>query len=88
MQRVAIVSGTLGLGTALVFAAAVLASALFPNGGTVQVGWNGGGWEKGIAIPEPMPAPAIQPGVIVDEGKGGAIGDDGRIMIDVEPAQP
>jgi hypothetical protein len=68
MQRVAIVSGALGLGTALVFGAAALAAALFPNGGTVQVGWNGGVWDKG-GIAVPMPMPAIEPGVIVDEGK-------------------
>ena len=56
MQRVAIVSGILGLGTALVIGAAVLAAALFPNGGTVQMGWNTSVWDKGIAIPEPMPS--------------------------------
>ena len=38
MQRAAIVSGVLGLGTVLVFGAAALAAALFPNGGTVDAG--------------------------------------------------
>jgi hypothetical protein len=88
MQRVAIVAGTLGLGTALVFGAAVLASALFPNGGTVQMGWNGGGWDKGIAMPAPMPMPAIEPGVIIDEGKDGVITDDVFVRTEVDPAQP
>jgi hypothetical protein len=35
MRRVLICTGVLGGGTALVFAAAVGASALFPNGGTI-----------------------------------------------------
>ena len=87
MQRVVIVSGILGLGTAFVFGAAVLAAALFPNGGTVQMGWNTGVWDKGIAVPAPMPMPAIEPGVIIDEGKDGAI-DDTRIEIGAEPALP
>lgn len=87
MQRVAIVSGTLGLGTALVFGAAVLAAALFPNGGTVQMGWNGGGWDKGIAVPAPMPMPAVEPRMIVDEGKDGTV-DELRILTEAEPAQP
>lgn len=86
MQQVAIVSGTLGLGTALVFGAAVLASALFPNGGTVQMGWNNARWDKGIAIPAPLPVPAIEPGVIVEEGKDGTIGED--VRIGAEPALP
>jgi len=86
MQRVAIVSGTLGLGTALVFGAAVLAAALFPNGGTVQVGWSGGGWDKGIAVPAPMPMPAVEPGVIFEEGKDGNVEDDR--FIEVAPALP
>ena len=76
MQRVAIVSGVLGLGTALVFGAAVLAATLFPNGGTVQMGWNTGIWDKGIAVPAPVPMPAIEPGVIIDDGKGGIIEND------------
>jgi hypothetical protein len=70
MKRVAIVSGTLGLGTVLVFGAAVLASALFPNGTTVASQWNGGVMiDKGFAVPAPMPVP--QPGVVFEDGKGG-----------------
>jgi hypothetical protein len=72
MQRAAIVSGVLGLGSVLVFAAAALAAALFPNGSTVSPGFNawqtnGGGFGKG-GIVAPAPAPAIEPGVI-DDGK-------------------
>lgn len=53
-----IVSGVLGLGTVLVFAAAALVSLAFPNGATVSVGWNGGTvWAKdGMAVPAPEPA--------------------------------
>ena len=47
MQRAAIVSGVLGLGSVLVFGAAALASALFPNGGTVNAGWNSFGGVRG-----------------------------------------
>ena len=70
MHRAVIVSGVLGLGSVLVFGAAALASALFPNGGTVNAGWNtfGGGFERGIAMPAPMPV-QVDPDVFVDEGK-------------------
>ena len=68
MQRAAIVSGVLGLGAVLVFAAAGLAAVLFPSGGTVP-GWNtwGGGFVG--RAPAPLPMPAIEPGVIIDDGK-------------------
>lgn len=36
------VGSVLGLGTALVFAAAALAATLFPTGTIVNQGWNGG----------------------------------------------
>ncbi len=64
MRAGVVVSGVLGLGTVLVFGAAALVSAMFPNGTTVAAQWNGGVvWGKGggfvdggIAIPgrEPM----------------------------------
>lgn len=70
MHRAVIVSGVLGLGSVLVFGAAALAAALFPNGGTVNAGWNSfGGMEKGIIVPAPMPI-QVDPNVSVDEGKG------------------
>lgn len=68
MQRAVIVGAVLGLGSALVFAVAALAAALFPNGGTVSPGFTNGGFggfnRDVVAVPAPMPA--IEPGVIVD----------------------
>jgi hypothetical protein len=62
MQRALIVGGVLGLGTAAVFGAAAVASALFPNGSTVAAAWNGGGmWDKGGVVVAPGPVP-IGPG--------------------------
>ena len=67
MRAGVIVSGVLGLGTVLVFGAAALASAMFPNGATVAAGWNGAtvaaGWNGGMVwgkdgMAVPMPAPA------------------------------
>jgi len=70
MHRAVIVSGVLGLGSVLVFGAAALAAALFPNGGTVNAGWNSfGGFERGVAMPAPMPV-QVDPDVFIDEGKG------------------
>ena len=80
MQRAAIVSGVLGLGSVLVFGAAALASALFPNGGTVNAGWNSfGGFERGVAMPAPMPV-QVDPDVLTDEGK--AIDVPGTVVED------
>lgn len=58
MRAGVIVSGVLGLGTVLVFGAAALASAMFPNGATVAAGWNGGQVWGGDGMAVPMPAPA------------------------------
>jgi hypothetical protein len=56
MRAGIIVTGVLGIGTALVFGAAALVSLTFPTGSTVAAGWNGGGgWTKGVVT---MPAPA------------------------------
>jgi hypothetical protein len=61
MRSAIIVTGVLGTGSALVFAAAALVSIMFPNGGTVAAGWNGGMMMKGgwirpaVAVPAPMP---------------------------------
>ena len=69
MHRAVIVSSVLGLGSVLVFGAAALAAALFPNGGTVNAGWNSfGGVERAIAMPAPMPV-QVDPQVLIDEGK-------------------
>jgi hypothetical protein len=71
------VAGVLGTGTALVFGAAFLVSALFPNGTRVASTWNGGMvWAKdgmvvneiGVAQPAPMPVPMP---IVVDDNAGG-----------------
>ena len=78
MHRAVIVSSVLGIGSVLVFGAAALAAALFPNGSTVPMGWNGGISDKGFAGPAPMPMPAVGRDVFIDEGKGGWVGGDGK----------
>lgn len=64
MRRMLITTGVLGGGTALTFAAAVLAASLFPNGAMVQSsGWASDGvrFER---VPVAVPAPGIfEPGV-------------------------
>ena len=69
MRAGLLVSGVLGAGTALVFAAAALTATMFPNGTVVRTQWNGGwgecfdcgGW--GVPAPMPaMPAPFPMPG--------------------------
>ena len=57
MRPAIIVTGVLGTGTALVFAAAALVSVMFPNGGTVAAGWNGVMMSKGGMIAPAMPVP-------------------------------
>lgn len=74
MRAGVIVSGVLGLGTVLVFGAAALVSAMFPNGATVAAGWNGGVvWGKGggfvnggIAVPAPAPMDVLLEDVTVE----------------------
>jgi hypothetical protein len=68
MQRVVIVGGVLGFGSALVFAVAALTAAVFPNGTLVNGGW-GASWaiERGVGI-DAVPVP-MQPQMVVDEGK-------------------
>ena len=86
MRNVVVVSGVLGIGTALVFALAALAATMFPNGTLVNNnGWNGGcfdcgGWGKpGIGVPMPMPMP-------VDGGEKGIImGGAGPVMVVDDP---
>jgi hypothetical protein len=93
MRAAAVVTGVLGAGTAFVFAAAAVVSALFPSGSLVQSGWNGGcfdcggGWAKpgiGVPVPMPMPVPGIQgipeKGVVILQSTGTAV--------DVAPAMP
>lgn len=62
MRRIVILTGVLGGGTALTFAAAALAATAFPNGTVVTAGWSSGGWvqdgvriKRNAAIPVPGP---------------------------------
>lgn len=52
-----VVTGVLGLGTVLVFAAAALAATLFPNGTMVNAGWNGGWAVPAMGGSDLMPVP-------------------------------
>jgi hypothetical protein len=93
MRAGVLVTGILGLGTALVFAAAALTATMFPNGTIVNAGWNGGplvrgGWGGGVAVP--MPAPGMIEGfdgdsVIVDDGlfraDGGIVVEEGFVPL-------
>lgn len=73
MTRALLCTGVLGGGTAVVFALAFLASALFPQGAIVTGGWNGG-----IGIGKPMPAigNAIGSGWATDD----VVGRDGTVV--------
>ena len=81
MHKAVVVSGVLGLGTAIVFGAAALAATMFPNGGTVNMAWGGGVMmDKGFAVPPGVvPAPMPVPVTIDDSGvteKGIVVGPD------------
>jgi hypothetical protein len=79
MKQALVVGGTLGLGSAIVFGAAALASAMFPNGGTVSASWqmNREFVDKGgVFAPAPMPMPAIGIDDSVSNGKGIVVGPD------------
>lgn len=88
MRAAVVVSGVLGAGTALVFAAAAVVATVFPSGTLVPSGWNGGcfdcgGWGKGgIIAPAPMPVPL--PVNEVPE-KGLVVIPDNGPVIDVAP---
>jgi hypothetical protein len=85
MRQAFIVSGILGSGTALVFAAAALTAAVFPTGATIPGGWNGawgGGWAKGGPIAVPMPAPMIMPA----DGGTRLDSSGGTVTVDLAPA--
>ena len=52
MRPIVIVSGVLGGGSALVFAAAAVVASMFPNGALVPTqGWNGGAVMSGAGRP-------------------------------------
>ena len=102
-MRAALVTGVLGLGTALVFALAAATATLFPNGTVVNQAWGGMwrndvGWD--VAVPEPMPMPAVEidptlvdPGIIVEEDgfqalPGDTVGGATEGPVIVEPVLP
>ena len=92
MRAAVVVTGVLGMGTALVFAAAGIVSAAFPSGTLVNSQWNGGcfdcgGWGKGGGIAVPMPMPVPMPGFEGVPEKGFVI-EDGGAAIDLAPAMP
>jgi hypothetical protein len=73
MTRAQICTGVLGGGTALVFALALAASLLFPQGSLVSVGWNGG-WDRqpfanDLVIRQVVPVPGMpgDRGFVVEE---------------------
>ena len=90
MRAGILVTGVLGVGTALVFAAAALTATLFPNGTMVQASWNGGfpgrcldcgGW--GVPAPMPLPMPAMPaPGFV----EGDVFVEIGGVAVDAAPA--
>jgi hypothetical protein len=64
MRAAAVVTGVLGAGCALVFAAAALTATMFPNGTVVNASWTGPWVERGWAVgggAVPMPMPAVEP---------------------------
>jgi len=92
MRAAAVVTGVLGAGTAFVFAAAAVVSALFPSGAMVPSGWNGGcfdcggGWGKpGIGVPVPLPVPMPAPGI---PEKGVVVFQAARGGVELAPAMP
>ena len=88
MRRILICSGVLGVGTALVFAAAALTATLFPNGTLVSAGWNGGGmWDRGWGVAVPMPMPGqMAPDVVWEVEAGEVAVDREEVVQDLAPA--
>lgn len=70
MRSVVVVSGVLGVGTAVVFALAAMAASMFPDGGTVMSGWNGSirNFGGGVVVDGPVPAPVIVNDQVIDAG--------------------
>jgi hypothetical protein len=83
MRAGLIVSGVLGLGTALTFGAAVLVASAFPNG--TMVGGSNGVFFDGKG-PVPMPAPVAPMGG--PTMAGGPVVDGGPAVTETPPPQP
>ncbi len=85
MRRILICSGVLGVGTALVFAAAALTATLFPNGTLVSSGWNSGVFVgRGGAMPVLDRAFEVAPDAGFQALPGNAVGGD--IDLEIPPA--
>jgi hypothetical protein len=81
MRNGLIVTGVLGLGTAAVFGLAALASAAFPQGGTVGGMWNGSWGGVGIDKPMPVQIAVPAPGFVVDGSTNGGGSSSGGLEI-------
>jgi hypothetical protein len=93
MRNGAIVTGVLGLGTALVFALAAVTATLFPNGTVVSNGMNGMMFDRGFGgggVAVPVPAPAINVGPDVTIQGGGVVnwGGSGTLPGDIVVTDP
>ena len=96
MRAGLLVTGVLGAGTALVFAAAALTATLFPNGTVVTTQWNGGwgggpcfdcgGWEVPAPMPMPMPGGGFVEGDVFIEGVRVSVSGDMVVTDEAVPA--
>jgi hypothetical protein len=66
MRAGLIVTGVLGLGTAITFGAAVVAATLFPTGASVAAQWNGGWSRDGVMVAPAMPVDGLGDGANLD----------------------
>jgi len=90
MRAGLIVTGVLGLGTAVVFACAALTATLFPNGTLVAANpWGNPvmrNWDGGVvAVPVPAPAIDVAPDVMIEAPPDGFKSLPGDIVVS-EPA--
>jgi hypothetical protein len=86
MTRALICTGVLGGGTAVVFALALAASLLFPQGSMVSTGWNGG-WSR-PAFPDRLEIRGLAPAPAPWEGDGGDVTFEQAAPDVIAPAIP
>lgn len=90
MRSAFVVTGVLGLGTAVVFAVAALTATMFPNGTVLNTGMNGVMMDQrffggAVAVPAPAPAIDLAPGISVEAPPEGVKSLPGDIVVS-EPA--
>ena len=86
MRAGLIVSGVLGLGTALTFGAAALVASAFPNGTSIAAGSNGTFFDgKG---PAPMQVPVTAPPMGGPAVTGDPVTDGSPAVADTPPPAP